>query len=153
MLHPDCRVLFADDSADDRLLMSHAWKEAACSHGLILVEDGDEAIRYLAGDGPFADRAAHPLPGLAILDLKMPKKTGLEALRWIRASKEWRTLPVLLLTASLSPADAERAYLSGANTYLVKPSTMRELISLAGGIRTYWLEGFAQFPPVGCAGN
>jgi CheY-like chemotaxis protein len=151
MLSPDCHVLFADDSADDRCLMAHAWAEAACVHHLAFVEDGDEAIRYLSGAGKFADRGAHPLPGLAILDLKMPKKTGLEALQWIRASEEWRTLPVLLLTASLSPTDAERAYLAGANTYLVKPSTMRELISLAAAIRAYWLEGFVQYPPAGCS--
>lgn len=147
MLRPESRVLFADDGADDRFLMAQAWKEAACKNELAMVEDGDQVIAYLNGTGSFADRCEHPYPGLAILDLKMPRTTGLQALQWIRACPEWRTLPVLMLTASMTPADVEQSYLSGANAYLVKPSTIEELVELSRAIRRFWLTGPTQFPP------
>lgn len=145
MLSLERTVLFADDNPDDRFLMSEAWREAGCAHALATVGDGEQVLSYLNGDGAYADRRLHPLPGLIILDIKMPRKSGLETLEWIRGSKAWRNVPVLMLTASTAPSDLEAGYRLCANAFLVKPGTVRELIEMVGAIRGFWLR-FAEYP-------
>lgn len=141
-------ILLADDNADDRFLMVEACKEAGIRNPLPVVEDGQQVIDYLEGAGPFSDPAKNPRPALAVLDIKMPRKTGLEALDWIRRSEQWRFLPVLLLTASAYPEDIRAAYRLGANAFHVKPTTIQELVELARAIKGYWLR-FCEFPPRG----
>ncbi|MBI3504194.1 MAG: response regulator [Proteobacteria bacterium] len=136
-------VLYADDDPDDRFLMGEAWKEVGCSQRMSVLKDGDQVIRYL--EAAAAGANGEPRPGLAIMDIKMPRKTGIETLAWIRASSDWGTLPVLLLTASSDRGDIERAYKSGANAFLVKPSSVNELIELVGAIQGFWFR-FAELP-------
>lgn len=131
-------ILFADDSVDDRFLMLQACKEAGFEDKLVSVDDGEEAVAYLekasADPGSPATR-----PRLAILDLNMPRKNGFETLEWIRKSPRWMHMPVLMLTASAHPGDARTATLMGANAFLVKPTTARELIEMVQAINAFWL--------------
>ena len=146
MLPADRAVLYADDSADDRYLMLAACKQAKIEHRLAVVEDGAQALDYLAGAGPYADRGSHPLPGLVILDVKMPKVSGLEALQRLRAWPDWSAVPVLMLSASELARDVAEAYRLGADAYLLKPSSLAELVELAAAVKDFWLR-FNQFPP------
>lgn len=145
MLPEYAPILLADDNADDRFLLVEACQEAGIRNPLLSVEDGQQVIDCLQGNGPFSDRSKYPRPAMAVLDIKMPRKTGLEALDWIRGSEEWRVLPVLLLTASAYPGDILRAYRLGANAFHVKPTTIQELVELARAIKAYWLR-FCEFP-------
>lgn len=145
MLTSDKVVLFADDSDDDRFLFQQTYKEVGVQNPLVMVDDGAEAIEYLSGTGEFSDRAKFPPAGLVILDLKMPRKSGLETLEWIRSRPPWRELPVLMLTASLSRSDVDLAYKLGANAFLVKPSSVAELTGMVASIKTFWLH-FNEFP-------
>lgn len=138
-------VLFADDSPDDRFLMEEAWKQAGIKSPLVFVEDGEQVIDYLSGRGAYADLSKHARPALAILDIKMPKRSGLEALEWIRRSPEWKALPVIMLTASVYPGDISTAYEIHANAFLSKPTTAQELIELLKAIDAFWLR-FNEFP-------
>jgi len=131
-------ILLADDDADQAFLAVRAFKEAGV-RDVVTVDSGSAAVDYLAGTGAFADRAAHPLPALVLLDQTLPGRSGLEVLQWLRAQASICTLPVLMLTSSTSPSDARAAYLVGANGYLVKPSTFEEMTTLARAIRDYWL--------------
>jgi CheY-like chemotaxis protein len=103
------------------------------------VKDGNAAKDYLAGNGPFANRRSHPLPGLVLLDLNLPYWSGFEVLEWIRQQPQLRRLPVVIFTSSSRPDDIARAYDAGANAYLVKPNALGELLALALALRDFWL--------------
>jgi CheY-like chemotaxis protein len=81
-------VLHVEDDENDVLLMRQAWTRVDVQNPLKVVSDGREAIAYLSGEGQYANRVEHPLPCLVLLDLKMPKMTGLDVLRWIRSQPE-----------------------------------------------------------------
>src|SRR5256885_179983 len=98
-------VLHAEDDPNDVALMKHACVAAKVSFQLMPASDGEKAIQYLSGDGIYADRAVYPFPALVFLDLKMPRKGGIEVLQWIRKHPSLRGLPVLILTSSRHEVD------------------------------------------------
>ena len=132
-------VLYADDDDNDVFLMQRAFNQTEIPNPLQIVTDGKMAVDYLAGVGPFANRDEHPVPCLVLLDLNMPGKSGLEVLKWVRAQPATSTLPVVVLTSSNQQTDIHRAYLQGANGYLIKPGKPAELLVMVKGIKDYWL--------------
>ena len=132
-------ILYEEDEEDDVSLMQLAFKRAAIGHRLETVANGDQAVEYLMGSGAYGDRDKHPLPCLILLDLKMPGKSGLEVLKWIRTQPCTCLLPVIVLTSSNQESDVHRAYLLGANGYLIKPGKPDELVTMVKGIRDFWL--------------
>ena len=112
--------------------------KAACDARF--VTDGQEAIDYLQGGAKYADREAHPLPDLLLLDLKMPKLNGFDVLSWLRRQPGLKRLLVTVLTSSDQPKDINRAYDLGANSYLLKPHNSGELSELVKRVQKYWLE-------------
>lgn len=128
-------VLYAEDEDNDAFLMQRAFAKACVSNPLRVVDDGPAAIRYLSGDGEFADRLRHPLPCLLLLDLNLPRRSGLEVLQWVRAQPAFAELPVVILTSSSQDRDIGSAYTLGANGYLVKPASSDKLIDLVTGLR------------------
>jgi CheY-like chemotaxis protein len=132
-------ILLADDDGDEAYLVVRAFKEAGILHPVAVVHDGEAAIRYLEGSGEYADRLAHPPPCLLLLDQKLPGRSGLEVLEWVRNSSATPTLPVLLLSASTYDCDVQAAYLVGANGYLVKPPEYEDTIAMARAVKDYWL--------------
>ena len=116
-------ILLVEDDSNDVLLLQRAFRRAGLTHALQVVSDGDQAVAYLGGQGQFNDRGKHPLPSLVLLDLKLPRRSGLEVLGWIRDQKpEVKNLPVIVLTSSRLSEDVDRAYSLGANSYMAKPS-------------------------------
>ena len=136
----DQAILLVEDSEDDVFLMKRALKGAKIKNPLVVVEDGQQAVEYLAGTGEFADREKFPFPAVVFLDLKLPMMGGLEVLEWIRKQRGLENLVVLVLTSSSEPSDLKRAYALGANSYLVKPPTADQLLELANAFKWYWLE-------------
>jgi len=132
-------VLHIDDDANDTTLLQAAARSAKLGFRLYNVEDGDQAIAYLSGAGLYADRAMYPLPSLILLDLKMPRATGFEVLKWIRKHPELGELPVVVLSGSELQEDVRQAYGVGANSYLVKPIGFEALVSLVRNITAVWL--------------
>lgn len=132
-------ILYAEDDENDAFLIQRAFKQAEVRNPLVIVPDGKAAVDYLTGTGPYANREEHPLPCLILLDLKMPGKSGLEVLEWIRKQAEISILPVVMLTSSEQESDIHRAYLVGANGYLVKPNKPEEIQAMAKAIQDYWL--------------
>lgn len=133
-------LALAEDNADDVFFMKRAMKAAGIANPLEILGDGRQAVEYLAGRGPYADRKAHPLPCLLLLDLKLPLLTGFEVLEWIRGRPETKSLPVIVLTSSGQVKDINRAYELGANSFLVKPSGADNLAGQMRAFRLYWLE-------------
>src|SRR6185503_10901677 len=98
-----------------------AFTKACVTNPLQIVNDGAAAIRYLSGTGEFEDRKRFPLPCLLLLDLNLPRRSGLEILKWVREQPRLQSVPVVLLTSSSHSRDIHSAYTLGANGYLVKP--------------------------------
>jgi Response regulators consisting of a CheY-like receiver domain and a winged-helix DNA-binding domain len=132
-------ILVVEDEPDAVTLLRHAFAKTGIGNPVQTIHSGDEAIAYLNGEGPYRDRLAYPLPRFVLLDLKLPRCSGHEVLEWIRARPGFRSLPVIVFTSSKERSDVSRAYSAGANSYLVKPSSLSGLIELAAAFRDYWL--------------
>lgn len=130
-------ILHVEDDADDRMFVKSAFGRVAPDILVIPACDGDEAIRYLSGDAPFADRGAYPLPQLVLLDLKLPRRSGFEVLEWTRSRPEWDRIPVVMLTSSQEERDLKQAYELGVSSYLVKSPDLKTLRQLTCGIAEY----------------
>ena len=132
-------ILVVEDDPNDVLLIQRAFGKARILNPVRTVSNGDEAVAYLSGEGPFADREAYPFPVLVLLDLKLPRRSGLEVLGWIRSHPGLKRLPIVVLTSSKESADINRAYDLGANSYLVKPVGFDSLLELVKSLEVYWI--------------
>ena len=132
-------ILLVEDSPDDALLIKRAFRKANLANSVQLVRDGEEAVAYLKGDPPFSDRIQFPLPVLMLLDLKLPRRSGLEVLEWVRQDGTLKRLPVVVLTSSRESVDVNRAYDLGANSYLTKPVGFDALLEMVRSVNLYWL--------------
>ena len=132
-------ILLVEDDPNDVLLIQRAFQRNHVANPLQVVRDGEEALAYLSGAGTFTDRERHPLPVLMLMDLKMPRKSGLEVLEWVRQQPGLKRLPIVVLTSSNQSPDINRAYELGANSYLVKPAGFDSLLELVKNLDVYWL--------------
>ncbi len=132
-------LLLVDDNEDDIFFTKQALREAKITNPVQTAADGQAAINYLNGTGKYENRGQFPLPGLMLLDLKMPGKSGFEVLQWLREQPELSTLIVIVLTTSRECSDIQRAYQLGANSYLQKPSDTRVLAEMMLALKSYWL--------------
>jgi CheY-like chemotaxis protein len=130
-------ILLAEDNEDDIFLLQEAFRKAGAISRLILARDGIEARDYLRGEGPFADRDKHPFPDILLLDLNMPRMNGFELLEWLRNGDVCNRLIVHVLTASARDADVEHAYALRANSYILKPSRMDELVAFVKALHQW----------------
>jgi len=132
-------VLLAEDNPDDVLLVRLGFRKAGCGIPIFVVNDGEQAIQYLKGQGKYADRAKFPIPGILLLDLKLARLNGFDVLTWIRQRPEWKCLPVIVLTKSHFGKDIEQAYDLGANSFLSKPTDLNEWMSAVRQMIRFWL--------------
>lgn len=132
-------ILLAEDDQNDVMLIKRAFSKSHVINPIACVENGEEAVAYLSGRGQYADRERHPLPFMMLLDLKLPRLSGHEVLKWLRAQPGLKRLPVVVLTSSREPSDINRAYEVGANSYLVKPVVFEEFSTLLKQLQVYWL--------------
>ena len=140
LLHrPTTTILMADDDEDDRLMARDALHEGRVPNELRFVHDGEELLQYLRREGPYADPADSPRPGLVLLDLNMPKVDGREALAAIKADPGLRSIPVVVLTTSKAEEDVLQTYDLGVNSFITKPVTYLGLVEVMKVFTDYWL--------------
>jgi CheY-like chemotaxis protein len=132
-------ILVADDDEDDIFFLRQAMRQAAVANPLFVTSNGAEAIQYLSGEAPFADRSQYPEPGLFLLDLKMPMVGGFDVLEWMQGRPSFKKLPVVVLTSSPQETDRQKALQLGASGYLVKPSHPGGLVTMLRELQTQWL--------------
>lgn len=141
-------VLLVEDDENDVLFVQRAFKQSGILNPLRVVRNGDDAVDYLGGTGAYTDRQAHPLPVFVLLDLKMPRRSGLEVLAWAKERTGLKRIPIVVLTSSKKDDDVNQAYELGANSYLVKPVSYEGLIELTKSLQLYWLV-FNERPGIG----
>lgn len=131
--------LVVDDSETDQMMIVRALRNLL-TYPLHCVSSGNEAIRYLNGEGAFADRARFPYPSTIMTDLKMGDGDGFDLLQNLKHNPLWVIIPTLVLSGSSDADDIKQAYALGASCYLVKPSGYAELKSLIGKLIGFWNE-------------
>ena len=129
------KILHVEDNPDDVVLMNLAFNRAGIAAKLHVVNDGDEAIAAL-DEGVLSGKP----PVCVLLDVKLPRVSGLEVLAWIREQPHLRRLPVILLTSSSQTSDINKAYDLGANSFLVKPPDLDSLTQLVKTVAHYWVQ-------------
>jgi two-component system, response regulator len=128
-------ILLVEDNPDDEMLTRRAFKKSNIANELIVARDGAQAINILQNVGRVGER----LPGLVLLDLKLPKVDGLEVLRRIRANERTAIIPVVVLTSSQLEEDILASYRSGANAYVRKPVNFSEFADAVTTLGMFWL--------------
>ena len=131
--------MLVEDNEDDVFLAGIALKAAGVTNRMLVARDGQEALDYLGGVDKFADRHQFPFPGLVLLDLKLPYRSGLEVLAWLREQTHLPAATVVVLSSSDEPRDLAAAYKLGAKSYLVKPPTAQMIYDLVKAFRLNWL--------------
>lgn len=128
-------LLLVEDNEDDVFFMKRALKAAGIAAPLHIINDGQQAIDYLAGADGFSDRARYPLPTVMFVDLKLPYRSGFEVLSWLREQRALDGIFVVTLTSSPEDRDRARALELGARRYLVKPPTRQMIVDLWNDLR------------------
>jgi CheY-like chemotaxis protein len=120
-------VLLAEDNADDAIFIKRAIRKAGASVSLQHVENGEEAMSYLLGEGFYCDRERYPFPALIVTNMKMPRMNGLELLTWIKQQPTLKHLPVLVMSSSENPDEMSKVATLGGSSYFVKTSSLDTL--------------------------
>jgi len=132
-------ILLIEDNASDVELTKRALTRFHIANDMVVAEDGKEAIDYLWGEGAYIDRDLSELPTLTLLDLKLPKVSGLEVLRRIREDPRTRRLPVVIFTSSKEEQDIAAGYDLGINSYIQKPIDFKQFSEAIEQLGLYWL--------------
>lgn len=138
-------IILVEDNPDDEELTLAALEELCLRNPVVVLRDGQEAIDYLFRQGTYAGQSLE-LPGVIMLDLKLPKIDGLEVLRQIKNDPQLRRVPVVVLTSSKEDADVITGYELGANSYIVKPIDFEQLMETVRSIGNYWIVVNEQLP-------
>jgi CheY-like chemotaxis protein len=132
-------ILLVEDNPSDVGLTQRAFEKHHIHNDLVVAEDGQEALDYLFGCGAYAGRDTSVMPAVILLDLKLPKVDGLEALRRIRGNDLTKRLPVVVLTSSREEEDVAMSYDLGANSYIRKPVDFQQFAEAVRALDLYWL--------------
>jgi CheY-like chemotaxis protein len=139
-------ILLVEDHDDDVELTLRAFSQSNIANEIVVVRDGEEALDFLFTSGPYADRDPSLTPSVVLLDLKLPKVSGLDVLRRMRADARTRRLPVVVLTSSNEERDVIASYDLGANSFVRKPVDFAQFIEAAHHLGLYWLVLNEPFP-------
>jgi CheY-like chemotaxis protein len=142
--------LVVDDRPEDQMLIVRALQNFF-THPIHCVNGGNEALRYLNGEGRFADRSQFPFPTTIMTDLKMNDGDGFELLQNLKHNPLWAIIPTIVLSGSNDPDDIKTAYALGASCYLTKPQGHSELKGLMGKLVDFWKE--CEVPEIDVSGR
>ncbi len=139
----DRTVLLVEDDPDQVMLALRAFRKHGIADevdDIVVMKDGAEAVDYLFGTGDYAGRDPSATPEFVLLDVNLPKMSGLEVLRCLRADERTELLPVVLYSSSDERQDVVEGYRSGANSYVAKPSDFDRFSEAMRTLGWYWLE-------------
>jgi len=132
-------ILLVEDNPQDEILILRALKKDNLANAVDVVRDGQQAVDFLFGENEFAARSTRDLPAVVLLDIGLPRLSGLEVLARLRADPRTRLLPVVMLTSSDEERDRLRSYQNGANSFVRKPLAFAEFAATVARLGIYWL--------------
>jgi two-component system, response regulator len=132
-------ILLIEDNPDHALIIEQGLKVNSILNQIKVARDGQEALDYLYHQGAYADPEAAPRPGLILLDIKLPKMSGLDILQRIKQDPALKPIPVVMLTSSEQEADMKKSYEYGANSYITKPIQFTEFMQKVRQLQLYWV--------------
>jgi two-component system response regulator len=135
----EVEVLLVEDNASDAELTLRALKKKNLANKLIHVKDGAEAIDFVFAQGAYTDRKVENGPKVVLLDLKLPKVSGIEVLRRIKSDVRTEVIPVVVMTSSREEQDLVECYQLGVNSYVVKPVEFEDFARAVSELGCYWL--------------
>ena len=135
----DKTILIVEDNPDDEEFTMRALRRAKVTNEIVVTRDGSEAVDYLYGGGEYAGRDLSSMPAVVLLDLKLPKLSGIDVLRRMRAEESTKYVPVVILTSSSEEEDMLRSYASGANSYVRKPVEFADFAHAVASLGVYWM--------------
>lgn len=139
MDYDSIEILFVEDSMDDARLTIRALTKSGLTNKLHHVRDGAEALDFIYCIGVYASRNIKQHPKMMLLDLKMPKVSGMEVLKKIKSDSDMNTIPVVILTSSKEDPDIKKCYALGANSYIVKPVESDNFFQAMKELGLYWM--------------
>jgi len=139
MSYNDVEILFVEDSMDDAMLTIRALKKSGFANNLHHAKDGAEALDFMYCRGVYSDRNPAQHPKLVLLDLKMPKVSGMEVLKSIKSNPDLCSIPIVILTSSKEDPDIQKCYALGANSYIAKPVESDNFFNVIKQIGLYWM--------------
>lgn len=135
----EVEILLVEDTAADAELTIRALKKNCLVNNLVWVKDGAEALDFVFATGAYAGRDQAHQPKVVLLDLRLPRISGVEVLRRLKNDERTRTIPVVVLTSSKEDVDIDECYRLGVNSYITKPVSFDEFIKVVGELGLYWL--------------
>ncbi len=132
-------ILLVEDNPDDEELVLHSLRSHGGHVEVVSVHDGEEALEYLRATGRHASRSGQPVPGVILLDIKLPRVDGLEVLAEVKTDARLRRIPVVLFTSAGQESEVLRGYKLGANSYVVKPVDFERFEDVVRQLSSYWL--------------
>lgn len=144
-LHP-VKILLVEDNLQDIEIARRAFSKGRVRNELVVVRDGQETLDYLYHRGKFQDPAISPFPGMILLDLNLPKVSGMEVLQKIKQDERLKMIPVIVMTVSQREEDIVKSYNLGVNTYIQKPVEFENFMKVVNAIQEYWIL-IATLPP------
>lgn len=139
MIDQEVEILIVEDSLEDAELAIRALKKNKLANNIVHLIDGVQALDFLFGTGEFAGRNIQRVPKVVLLDLKMPKVSGMEVLQRIKMDPVMKIIPVVVLTSSAEDPDIKRCYELGANSYIVKPVEFVNFSKIVSDLGLYWM--------------
>lgn len=140
-------VIVVEDDENEVFLLKRAFQQAHIKNPVLLFRDGQEVIDYLSRPGTDGGKQISDAPpALMLLDLKMPRKNGLEVIEWLRAQPVLKRLVVVMMSSSDNASDLNRAYDLGCNSYLIKPMSFDGLVEMVTLLDSYWLRANRKAP-------
>lgn len=144
----DRTILLVEDNPQDEMLTLRALRKAGLANPIDVARDGQQALDYLFRAGDFADRAGTELPMVVLLDIGLPRLSGLEVLEQLRADPQTRLIPIVVLTSSDEKTDRQRAYEAGVNSFVRKPVDFHAFVDNVTRLGLYWVA--TNEPPDDC---
>ena len=132
-------IMVVEDNPDDEELTLRALRQAKIANEIVVTRDGNEALEFVFGKGQYAGRNLERMPAVILLDLKLPKLSGLEVLKQLRSDPRTKLIPVVVLTSSSEDEDMLRSYELGANSYVRKPVEFSAFANAVGQLGIYWV--------------
>lgn len=132
-------IIMVEDNASDAELATRALKKSNIVNGVLHLKNGEEALEYIFAEGKYTERDLRETPKIILLDLKMPKVSGLEVLRTLKSDERTKAIPIIILTSSSEDKDIREGYKLGANSYIVKPVGFESFLKAVSDIGLYWL--------------